>query len=97
MQFKTARTRELEARLRNLRDRLHAHVEKCHDLDYDVDTGYLNLLNQIDLAARDVSWVAPEFMPSWRNRWYRKRRVEKYLRDQGLSRTVAKTIARFFP
>ena len=97
MQFKTPRTLELEARLRNLRDRMHNHLESCHDHDYDSDSGYLDLLGSIDTAARDISWVAPELMPTWKNRWYRRRRVEKFLRDRGVSRTVAKTMARFIP
>ena len=97
MKFKTSRTLELEARLRVLRERMHEHIERSYEPDYDVDGNYLDLLGAIDTAARDVSWVAPCFMPSWRNRWYRKRRVENALRDLGLSRSKAKGIARYIP
>lgn len=95
--FKTPRTRELEARLRLLRERMHDHLEQSHDLNYDADHGYLNLLGQIDLAARDVDWVAPQLMPSLWNRWYRRRRFENALTSRGVSRKNAKTMARFIP
>lgn len=95
MQFKTPRTLELEARLRRLRERMHDHLERCHYLDYDPEAGYLDLLGSIDTAARDVSWVAPQLMPSLWNRWYRKRRVENWLTSRGVSRKKAKTMARF--
>lgn len=95
--FKTRRTLELEARLRNLRGRMHTHLENCHDMSYDSDSGYLDLLGSIDTAARDVSWVAPQLMPTWKNRWYRRRRVENWLTSRGVSRKNAKTMARFIP